>query len=183
MLIPLSVLNDCPSANQIIELAQASLSLYLCGQPDALEPETAQQEGVEITVASMVLPIQNGPISSLQSLRVNGTAVDLNRVSVGWWQLELKKTLSERWGFKAGDFVEIKYKRGWPPNNPPPVLRAALLAEAQAIQEQGDEPPILEEKLGRYAVVYAAPQTVNLVSGQAARILAPLRSWQVLGVY
>jgi hypothetical protein len=104
---------------------------------------------------SELLELRDGPIAVVDSITVNGTALDLDDVIVGNWTIQYPD------GFSKGDVIEVEYRAGFskPQNSDDPaipdaIIRALILGSAQLYSTPNTD--VVYEKIGDYTKQTAA---------------------------
>jgi hypothetical protein len=114
----------------------------------SLDQRAVVQEKHTLKYDSELIELRDGPIVEVTAITVNGTAMDLDDVIIGWWTIQYPD------GWSRGDVIKVDYLVGWgdisggsltPPDG---IVQALIQAAAQVFNTPSSD--LVYEKIGDY---------------------------------
>lgn len=125
--------SDTTHYDAILTNAQAACELFMLGEAGWLGTETSEDDTVYYRRSDRILPIENGPLASLTTVKINGETYTTYFEAYGYYAVRLKRQYPPTaWPFDipSQSYVEVTYTRGWATANVPNAILQAILAEA-----------------------------------------------------
>jgi len=123
------------------------------------------------------IEVRDGPIASVESMSVSGSAVALDSVGESEDLVVRPWTLKYLPGLDARSVVVVEFRAGYTPENIPQKVREALIATA-ALVFQHPNVDAISERIGDYMVQYNNAFEAQQLYGLTSRICSLLKEFK-----